>query len=97
LLNELFIPSSPRDFWSTRWHLLFDESLKGSGCLPVRNLFTPIFSRKIVNTIGVLSAFGVSGLLHEYFIIVILIFGQIKNFLFLYVSWCNIYLMGSCI
>jgi hypothetical protein len=62
LFNEPFISSSPRDFWSTRWHLLFNESLRELGYLPVRNLFTPIFSRKIANIIGVLSAFGVSGI-----------------------------------
>jgi hypothetical protein len=69
LFNEPFISLSPRDFWSTRWHILFNESLRELGYLPVRNLFTPIFSRKIANIIGVLSAFGISGLFHEYLII----------------------------
>ncbi|CAB5180799.1 unnamed protein product [Rhizophagus irregularis] len=66
---EPFISSSPRDFWSTRWQLLINESFKELGYLPVKNLFVSIFSRKIANIMGVLSAFGISASLHEYLII----------------------------
>jgi hypothetical protein len=69
LFSEPFISSSPRDFWSNRWQLLLNESFKELGYLPVKNLFAPIFSRKIANIMGVLGAFGVSSLLHEYLII----------------------------
>ncbi|PKC05261.1 hypothetical protein RhiirA5_421125 [Rhizophagus irregularis] len=69
LFSVPFISSSPRDFWSTRWQLLLNESFKELGYLPVKNLFIPIFSRKISNIMGVLGAFGVSALLHEYIII----------------------------
>ncbi|RGB32567.1 hypothetical protein C1646_762724 [Rhizophagus diaphanus] len=69
LFSEPFISTSPRDFWSTRWQLLINESFKELGYLPVKILFVPIFSRKIANIMGVLSAFGISALLHEYLII----------------------------
>ncbi|CAB5389766.1 hypothetical protein RhiirA5_423836 [Rhizophagus irregularis] len=69
LFSEPFISSSPRDFWSTRWQLLINESFKELGYLPVKNLFVSIFSRKIANIMGVLSAFGISASLHEYLII----------------------------
>ncbi|GBB92943.1 hypothetical protein RclHR1_02090007 [Rhizophagus clarus] len=69
LFSEPWMSSSPRDFWSTRWQLLINEGLKELGYYPVKNLFTPIFSKKIANIMGVLGAFGVSALLHEYLII----------------------------
>ncbi|CAI2193544.1 6403_t:CDS:1, partial [Funneliformis geosporum] len=64
-----WIASSPRDFWSVRWHLLANEIFKELGFLPVKNVFTPIVSKKIANMMGVLGAFVVSSLLHEYLII----------------------------
>jgi len=39
------------------------------GYLPVRNLFAPFVSKRIANMMGVLGAFDVSALLHEYLII----------------------------
>jgi hypothetical protein len=69
LLNEPWIASSPREFWSTRWQLFLNEFFKECGFLPVRNLLTPIFSRKIANMMGVLGAFAISSLLHEYLMI----------------------------
>ena len=64
--NEPWMSSSPRDFWSFRWHVTFNELYKELGFLPVRNLFSSIFSRKISNSFGVLGALGISALQHEY-------------------------------
>ncbi|CAB4477063.1 unnamed protein product [Rhizophagus irregularis] len=69
LFNAPLISSSPREFWSIRWHLLLNESLKELGYLPINNLFSTIFSKKIANIMGVLGSFGISGLIHEYYLI----------------------------
>ncbi|CAB4493957.1 unnamed protein product [Rhizophagus irregularis] len=64
-----WIASSPRDFWSTRWQLMFSEIFKELGYLPVRNLLITFVPRKIANMMGVLGALCFSSLLHEYLII----------------------------
>ncbi|CAG8674961.1 6659_t:CDS:1 [Funneliformis mosseae] len=69
LFSEPWMASSPRDFWSVRWQLLANEFFKELGFLPVKNVFAPIAPKKIANMMGVLGAFGVSSLLHEYLII----------------------------
>ncbi|CAG8584915.1 2287_t:CDS:1 [Funneliformis mosseae] len=69
LFSEPWMASSPRDFWSTRWQLMISESFKELGFLPVKNVFAPFVPKKIANMMGVLGAFGVSALLHEYLII----------------------------
>ncbi|RIA86165.1 hypothetical protein C1645_878855 [Glomus cerebriforme] len=69
LFSEPLMSSSPRDFWSIRWQLLLNEIFKELGYLPIKNLFTPIVPKKIANMMGVLGAFCVSALLHEYLII----------------------------
>ena len=69
LFSEPWMASSPRDFWSTRWQLLLNEIFKELGYLPVKNLFSSIFPKKISNMMGVIGAFGVSALIHEYLII----------------------------
>jgi len=69
VFSEPMIASSPRDFWSVRWQLMINEWFKELGYLPVRNLFVSFAPRRIANMMGVLGAFGVSALLHEYIII----------------------------
>ncbi|EXX50177.1 uncharacterized protein OCT59_018991 [Rhizophagus irregularis] len=69
LFSEPWMASSPRDFWSTRWQLFLNETFKELGFLPVRNLLIPFVPRKIANMMGVLGAFAISSLLHEYLII----------------------------
>ncbi|CAG8508904.1 12719_t:CDS:1 [Funneliformis mosseae] len=69
LFSEPWMASSPRDFWSVRWQLLANEVFKELGFLPVRNAFVPFVPKKVANMMGVLGAFGVSALLHEYLII----------------------------
>ncbi|CAB4493970.1 hypothetical protein RhiirA5_403506 [Rhizophagus irregularis] len=69
LFEEPWMASNPRDFWSTRWQLFLNEFLKEYGFLPVRNLLTPIIPRKIANMMGVLGAFAISSLLHEFLMI----------------------------
>ena len=66
MFSEPWMSSSPRDFWSNRWQLLLNETFKELGYLPVKNLIAPIVSKKVSNIMGVLGAFGVSALLHEY-------------------------------
>ncbi|CAI2163850.1 5318_t:CDS:1 [Funneliformis geosporum] len=69
LFSEPWMASSPRDFWSTRWQLMINESFKELGFLPVKNVLAPFVPKKIANMMGVLGAFGVRALLHEYLII----------------------------
>ncbi|CAB5362327.1 unnamed protein product [Rhizophagus irregularis] len=69
LFNEPWMASSPRDFWSTRWQLFLNETFKELCFLPVKNLLNPFVPRKIANMMGVLGAFAISSLLHEYIII----------------------------
>ncbi|CAI2168767.1 4652_t:CDS:1 [Funneliformis geosporum] len=69
LFSEPWMASSPRDFWSTRWQLMINESFKELGFLPVKNVLAPFFPKKIANMMGVLGAFGVSAIMHEYLII----------------------------
>ncbi|CAI2193477.1 15925_t:CDS:1 [Funneliformis geosporum] len=52
-----------------RWQLMADEIFKELGFLPVKNVITPIVTEKIANMMGVLCAFVISSLLHEYLII----------------------------
>jgi hypothetical protein len=67
--NEPWMAISPRDFWSVRWQLLLNEAFKELGYLPVKNFFVSFAPRKLANAMGVLGAFGISALLHEYLVI----------------------------
>jgi hypothetical protein len=67
--NEPWKATNPREFWSVRWQLLLNECFKELGYLPVSNFFTSFAPRKIANAMGVLGAFGISALLHEYMVI----------------------------
>uniref|UniRef100_U9UTP1 Wax synthase domain-containing protein n=1 Tax=Rhizophagus irregularis (strain DAOM 181602 / DAOM 197198 / MUCL 43194) TaxID=747089 RepID=U9UTP1_RHIID len=66
-----WISKNPREVWSSRWHTMFAETLKELGYLPFRNLCISlgITSRKFCNAMGVLGAFFISSLLHEYYIL----------------------------
>jgi hypothetical protein len=69
--NNPWIAEGPRDFWSLRWHSMFNESFKELGYYPLRNLCINlrITSRKFCNDMGILGAYLISSFLHEYFII----------------------------
>jgi hypothetical protein len=69
--NNPWISKNPREVWSSRWHSMFAETFKELGYLPLRNLCISlgITSRKFCNAIGVLGAFLISSLLHEYYLI----------------------------
>jgi hypothetical protein len=69
LFSEPWMSSSPRDFWSNRWQLLFNELFKELGYLPARDLIAPYVPRRISNMMGVLGALCISALFHEYLII----------------------------
>ncbi|PKY20438.1 hypothetical protein RhiirB3_524292 [Rhizophagus irregularis] len=66
-----WISKNPREVWSSRWHTMFAETFKELGYLPFRNLCISlgITSRKFCNAMGVLGAFFISSLLHEYYIL----------------------------
>ncbi|CAG8763703.1 9553_t:CDS:2, partial [Dentiscutata erythropus] len=65
-LNFPFISTSPRDFWSRRWHVVLREIFVDLGYDPVKSLFGK--HKKFVKIFGTLSAFFVSGLLHEHIV-----------------------------
>ncbi|GBB83239.1 hypothetical protein RclHR1_00100043 [Rhizophagus clarus] len=71
--NHMFIypylSTSPRDLWSFRWQLFLNGSFKELAYLPARNIFINK-SKKLGDAIGVLAAFTMSAILHEYIIFV---------------------------
>ncbi|CAG8713240.1 18260_t:CDS:1, partial [Cetraspora pellucida] len=58
--------TSPRDFWSKRWHSVLREIFLYLGYVPTKKLFGS--HKKIGSIFGTFSAFFVSGLLHEYIV-----------------------------
>ncbi|CAI2179368.1 3478_t:CDS:1 [Funneliformis geosporum] len=54
---------SPRDLWNFRWQGVFNESFKELGYSPVRSITNS-------HALGVLGAFIISGILHEYTLLV---------------------------
>ncbi|CAI2175756.1 13972_t:CDS:1 [Funneliformis geosporum] len=66
-----YFSTSPRDLWSTRWQLFLKESFKELAYLPARNLFINK-SKRFSELIGVLAAFAMSAILHEYLLLVAL-------------------------
>ncbi|CAB4400804.1 unnamed protein product [Rhizophagus irregularis] len=69
--NNPWISKNPREVWSSRWQTMLAETFRELGYLPLRNLCISlgITSRKFCNAMGVLGAFFISSLLHEYYII----------------------------
>ncbi|CAG8763205.1 1386_t:CDS:2 [Gigaspora margarita] len=65
-MNLPFMSTTPRDHWSKRWQISFREIFLGLGYVPTKNLFGK--HKKIGKVFGTLSAFFISGLLHEHFI-----------------------------
>ncbi|KAF0528062.1 toxin biosynthesis protein [Gigaspora margarita] len=65
-MNLPFMSTTPRDHWSKRWQIAFREIFLGLGYVPTKNLFGK--HKKIGKVFGTLSAFFISGLLHEHFI-----------------------------
>jgi hypothetical protein len=59
IFNSPWLSNSPREFWSFRWNSFYNEIWKELGYLPLRNYY---HSRMM----GILGAFIISGLLHEY-------------------------------
>ncbi|CAG8795057.1 42357_t:CDS:2, partial [Gigaspora margarita] len=70
-MNLPFMSTSPRDFWSKRWHIVLREIFLDLGYVPVKNLFSK--HKKIGKVFGTLSAFFVSGLLHEHIVYCLLV------------------------
>ncbi|RIA93897.1 hypothetical protein C1645_735159 [Glomus cerebriforme] len=69
--NNPWISKNPREFWSVRWQNMFAEPFKELGYLPLKNLCINIgiTSKKFCDAMGVLGAFLISSLLHEYLVI----------------------------
>jgi hypothetical protein len=79
-----YLSTSPRDLWSFRWQLFLNESFKELAYLPVRNIFINR-SKNFRETIGVLAAFTMSAILHEY-IIFIFFNNYLGNNFFFFIS-----------
>ncbi|CAB4411801.1 unnamed protein product [Rhizophagus irregularis] len=76
-----YLSTSPRDLWSFRWQLFLNESFKELAYLPARNLFINR-SKNFRDAIGVLAAFTMSAILHEYLIFVLFNKFSFDNFSF---------------
>jgi len=65
LFNSPWDLSSLNDLWSRRWHALFFRIFIASGLKPGRALFRWT-GRKVSLAIGLVCAFAISGLMHEF-------------------------------
>jgi len=65
IFNHPYLSKSPKDLWSNRWHQILNAFFVEIGYKPTCYLlsFTPI---KIQKFFGILAAFTISGILHEY-------------------------------
>ncbi|CAG8646639.1 12979_t:CDS:2 [Dentiscutata erythropus] len=64
LVDKPFLSTSPRDFWSNRWHSIYRECFRELFYYPVRNFFK--FNRNIGYILGILLVYFISGILHDY-------------------------------
>ncbi|CAB4407717.1 unnamed protein product [Rhizophagus irregularis] len=68
----LWLSTSPREFWSYRWNTFYNEIWKELGYIPLHNYlitshsFSSNNKKKLIKMMGVLGAFFISGILHEY-------------------------------
>eukprot|EP00594_Rhizosolenia_setigera_P017024 CAMPEP_0178955942 /NCGR_PEP_ID=MMETSP0789-20121207/9912_1 /TAXON_ID=3005 /ORGANISM="Rhizosolenia setigera, Strain CCMP 1694" /LENGTH=415 /DNA_ID=CAMNT_0020637683 /DNA_START=352 /DNA_END=1599 /DNA_ORIENTATION=+ len=60
--NPMFESSSPSDFWGNRWNKLVHQTLKGGVYKPIRSMTNSA-------TVATLSTFFLSGLLHDYLLV----------------------------
>lgn len=72
IFNSLWLSTSPREFWSYRWNTFYNEIWKELGYIPLHNYLITTYSfssnnkKKLIKMMGVLGAFFISGILHEY-------------------------------
>ncbi|CAG8796076.1 28103_t:CDS:2, partial [Gigaspora margarita] len=64
LVDKPYLSTSPRDFWSNRWHSIYRECFRELFYLPVRNFFK--FNRTFGFILGILSVYLISGIIHDY-------------------------------
>ncbi|CAG8526107.1 9356_t:CDS:2 [Dentiscutata heterogama] len=64
LVDKPFLSTSPRDFWSNRWHSIYRECFRDLFYFPVRNFFKS--NRNIGYILGILLVYFISGILHDY-------------------------------
>ncbi|KAF5192640.1 Acyl-coa--sterol o-acyltransferase [Thalictrum thalictroides] len=63
--NNPHLSTSLGNFWSKRWNLMINKSLKSLIHEPIRSLFTPVLGRRWAIHPAILATFVVSGLMHE--------------------------------
>ncbi|KAI8010224.1 putative long-chain-alcohol O-fatty-acyltransferase 1 [Camellia lanceoleosa] len=63
--DEPYLSTSLQDFWARRWNLMVTNTLRHTIYKPVRSACEPILGRECASLPAVLSAFLVSGLMHE--------------------------------
>ncbi|KAL7249204.1 hypothetical protein ACSBR1_011370 [Camellia fascicularis] len=63
--DEPYLSTSLQDFWARRWNLMVTNTLRHTIYKPVRSACEPILGREWASLPAVLSAFLVSGLMHE--------------------------------
>ncbi|CAB4398146.1 unnamed protein product [Rhizophagus irregularis] len=72
IFNSPWLSTSPREFWSYRWNTFYNEIWKELGYIPLHNYlitshsFSSNNKKKLIKMMGVLGAFFISGILHEY-------------------------------
>ncbi|CAJ0757174.1 6625_t:CDS:2 [Entrophospora sp. SA101] len=63
MFDQPYLSSSPRDFWSNRWHQLIHESFVELAYKPSKSHLKPNILGEII---GVLGSFFISAAIHEY-------------------------------
>ncbi|XP_057765017.1 acyl-CoA--sterol O-acyltransferase 1-like [Salvia miltiorrhiza] len=89
--NEPYLSTSLQDFWGRRWNLMVTRILRPAVYLPVLGWSAGIVGRKWAPLPAVMSAFAVSGFMHE---LIFYYFGRVKP------TWeitCFFLLHGSCL
>ncbi|XP_074307444.1 acyl-CoA--sterol O-acyltransferase 1-like [Silene latifolia] len=63
--NEPLVSTSLQDFWGRRWNLMVTSILRPTVYLPTLNLASKFVGREMGKLVGVMAAFGVSGIYHD--------------------------------
>ncbi|KAJ1923528.1 hypothetical protein IWQ60_005828 [Tieghemiomyces parasiticus] len=71
LFDNPFLATSPRDFWSRRWNILFKDAFHVVVFLPVYRRLAGLVNRSVAMTVAALTVFLFSALMHEYVLICI--------------------------
>lgn len=66
LSHHVFTLDSVSSFWSQHWHFIFRRQFIILGYKPLYNLGSYLGSKNISKCFGIIGAFAVSGLMHEY-------------------------------